>query len=218
MTNRLSLQLHSIKKGNTKQFQSKAKEWDPSKRWNPFNSYKLLAHVDRWRQIKRGRPIPPPILITVDPTNACNFNCVWCNAAFVRKTRKNSLSEKALLNLADFLPRWGEGFPDFEPGVKAICVAGGGEPLLNPATAPFIDKVIANGIEVGVVTNGSLISQYIDCLSQCTWVGVSMDAATPETFNKLKGLNPEKKYFEHLIEDIAVLVDYAKRHNNKQRS
>ncbi len=50
-------------------------EWLPRKRWNPFNSNKLLAHVYRWRLIRRGRPLPPPVLITVDPTNVCNFNC-----------------------------------------------------------------------------------------------------------------------------------------------
>lgn len=65
----------------------KIKEWTAQKRWNPFNSYKLLVHVERWRQIKRGRPIPPPVLITVDPTNICNFNCVWCNAEYIRTHR-----------------------------------------------------------------------------------------------------------------------------------
>jgi len=64
--------------------QQARREWNPSKRWNPFNSYKLLAHVDRWKGIKRGRAIPPPVLVTVDPTNLCNLNCVWCNAEFVR--------------------------------------------------------------------------------------------------------------------------------------
>ena len=88
---------------------SPTQEWAATKRWNPFNSYKLLSHVHRWRQIKRGKPIPPPVLITVDPTNACNFGCAWCNAAFVRTHRKGSLSEQALMNIADFLPRWGEG-------------------------------------------------------------------------------------------------------------
>ena len=114
-------------------------EWRPGKRWNPFNSYKLLAHVARWRLIRRGRPLPPPILVTVDPTNLCNFNCAWCNAAYIRQRRRGSLSEACLTALADFLPRWGEGQPHWPPGVEAICVAGGGEPLLNPATGPFID-------------------------------------------------------------------------------
>lgn len=190
-------------------------EWSPSKRWNPFNSYKLLSHVHRWRQIRRGKPIPPPVLITVDPTNACNFGCEWCNAAYVRAHRKGSLSKQALMDIADFLPRWGEGSSVWKPGVEAICVAGGGEPLLNPATPDFIDRVIANGIEVGIVTNGSLIYPAMDSLSQCTWVGVSMDAGTPETLNKLKVLKPELNTFDTIINNISTLVDYSKRHNHR---
>lgn len=61
----------------------KAPEWRAIKRWNPFNSYKLLVHTECWKKIRRGRPIPPPVLITVDPANACNFECAWCNAAYI---------------------------------------------------------------------------------------------------------------------------------------
>lgn len=190
-------------------------EWAATKRWNPFNSYKLLSHVHRWRQIKRGKPIPPPVLITVDPTNACNFGCAWCNAAYVRTHRKGSLSEQALNNIANFLPHWGEGNSVWKPGVEAICVAGGGEPLLNSATPAFIDRVIANGVEVGIVTNGSLIYPVIDTLSHCTWVGVSMDAGSSATLNKLKMLNPELNTFDTIIENISTLVDYSKRHNHR---
>ena len=194
---------------------SQPQEWVPSKRWNPFNSYKLLSHVHRWRHIKRGKAIPPPVLITVDPTNLCNFNCAWCNAAYVRSHRKGSLSEKALMQLADFLPCWGEVSSVWKPGVEAICIAGGGEPLLNPATAAFIDRVIANNIEVGVVTNGSLMYPAMDSLSNCTWVGVSMDAGTSETLNKIKKLKPERNTFDTVINNIATLVDYSKRHNHR---
>jgi len=199
------------KNGNRK----KAQEWIPSKQWNPFNSYKLLAHVERWRKIKRGKPIPPPILITVDPTNVCNLNCAWCNAEFIRKERKGRLTEKILLDLAGFLPRWGKGNSVWKPGVEAVCIAGGGEPLLNPATGTFIDALIEKEIEVGIVTNGSLMNKYIDSLSQCTWVGVSVDAASPETFNELKGLSPDSDTFERIIENITTLVDYSRRHNNR---
>ena len=194
---------------------SRSPEWTPMKRWNPFNSYKLLSHVHRWRQIKRGRPIPPPVLITIDPTNACNFGCTWCNAAYVREHRKGLISEKALISIADFLPHWSDGCGIWRPGIEAICVAGGGEPLLNKATAPFIDRVIANGIEVGVVTNGSMIYPVIDTLSNCTWVGVSMDAGTEKTFFKYKKPPTDKNYFSIIIDNIATLTDYAKRHNNR---
>jgi pyruvate-formate lyase-activating enzyme len=190
-------------------------EWSNQKRWNPFNSNKLLAHVDRWKHIKRGRPIPPPILVTVDPTNKCNFGCVWCNAAYIRRERNNSLSERALMTIADFLPRWGEGNGMYEPGVKAICVAGGGEPFLNAATAPFIDRVIDNGLEVGVVTNGSIMEHYVDTLSRCTWVGVSVDAGTSKTFDKLKNMPPKQDTFKKVLRNIATVADYARRHKNK---
>lgn len=188
-------------------------EWLPHKRWNPFNSHKLLAHVYRWRLIRRGRPLPPPVLITVDPTNVCNFNCVWCNAAYIRERRRRALSGEALRRLAEFLPRWGEGHPECPPGVEAICVAGGGEPLLNPHTPEFIDRVTARGIQVGLVTNGTGLSDAVDALCQCTWIGVSVDAATPATFNRLKGLPPESRALTQIFDHIAILMDYAKKHH-----
>jgi organic radical activating enzyme len=192
-----------------------AQEWNPGKRWNPFNSYKLLAHVETWRNIKRGRPLPPPILVTVDPSNVCNLNCEWCNAAYVRAERKGMLSEKALLSLADFLPRWGEGNSRWDAGVKAVCIAGGGEPLMNPATGIFIDRLIENGIDVGIVTNGVLIDRFIDSLSQCTWVGVSVDAGSSKTYNKYKGLEDSAILFDRVIKNTGLLSDYSQRHNSR---
>jgi sulfatase maturation enzyme AslB (radical SAM superfamily) len=199
----------------SKQQNEKTAEWNPSKRWNPFNSYKLLAHVETWKNIKRGKPLPAPILITVDPTNVCNLNCVWCNAEFVRE-RKTSLSRKALLNIADFLPKWGGENKESNERIQAVCIAGGGEPLLNPHTGCFIDRVIENGVEVGVVTNGLLINKNVDSLSHSTWVGVSVDAGTKETFTKLKlDRTNDDESFDKVIENIAILIDYSKSHNNK---
>lgn len=198
-----------------KDITAKPGEWTAQKRWNPFNSYKLLVHVDRWRKIRRGRPVPAPVLITVDPTNICNFDCAWCNAEYIRKHRNLRLSRQTLNALADFLPRWGTSPNPDDVGVKAICVAGGGEPLLNPDTGEFVDRVVANGVEVGMVTNGSRIADFVDPLAQCTWVGVSVDAGTPTTFNALKGLKPESRTFEKVIENIALLADYSRRHNTQ---
>lgn len=189
-------------------------EWKAQKRWNPFNSYKLLVHVNRWATIQRGRPVPPPVLITVDPINICNFDCAWCNAEHIRKHRNFRLSEQILTDLADFLPRWGQQ-QQAQDGVQAICVAGGGEPLLNPATPGFIDRVIAKGIEVGVVTNGSRIHEAVDALAQCTWLGVSVDAGTAATFDRHKGLKPGHNTFQQVIDNITLLVDYAKRHKKR---
>ncbi len=187
-------------------------EWNNQKRWNPFNSYKLLTHVDTWKHILRSnRFIPAPILVTVDPTNVCNLNCKWCNAAYIRKENHRSISREMLLKIADYLPYWGykgEPAPFGRPyeGVKAVCIAGGGEPLLNPHVGDFIDKLINNGIEVGVVTNGILINQFIKQLAKCTWVGVSVDAGLRNTYKEMKGSDQLNK----VLDNISDLVDYSK--------
>ena len=119
------------------------------------------------------------------------------------------LSEKILCRIADFLPNWGSS-GSYHPGVKAVCVAGGGESLLNPATPVFIDRLTRNGIEIGVVTNGTRINTCIDALSQCTWVGVSVDAGSAKTFNKLKGLPEDSDIFSRIIDNMATLADYSR--------
>ena len=85
---------------------------------------------------------------------------------------------------------------------------------MNGETAGFIDKVVSTGIEVGVVTNGSFIQDCIDPLSQCTWVGVSVDAGSSETFSRLKGMK-RSDGFGKVIENIAMLTDYSRRHNSR---
>ncbi|MCP4746730.1 MAG: radical SAM protein [Desulfobacteraceae bacterium] len=186
-----------------------SRQWKSNKRWNPFNSYKLIAHVGTWKHIKRGRKIPAPILVTVDPTNLCNLDCAWCNARFIRKQRQRSLSGKILNEISDYLSKW-KYDSGIKPGVQAVCIAGGGEPLLNPHTGEFIDRLIHNQIEVGVVTNGVLIDNFIDSLAQSTWVGVSVDAGSDKIFHKYK--ERSKHQFERVMENIALLNDYARKH------
>jgi len=192
--------------------ENEVREWKNNKRWNPFNSYKLMAHVETWKHIKRGRKIPAPILVTVDPSNLCNLDCTWCNARFIRNQRKKSLSGKILRNIADFLPKWRDD-SGLGPGVKAVCIAGGGEPLMNQHTGEFLDRLVKNEIEVGVVTNGLLIDNFIDALAQSTWVGVSVDAGSDRTFNAYKGRS--KNQFDQVIDNIALLIDYSKKHHTR---
>lgn len=181
----------------------KFNEWQPEKKWNPFNSYKLLAHVYRWRLIKRGQRIPQPGLVTVDPINTCNLTCVWCNSSVVLKERNQFISKDTLINMAEFLATW-QGNSQWEAGVEAVCIAGGGEPLLHPETGHFIEACVSRGIEVGVVTNGTKIDQFIEPLSLCTWVGISVDAGSSSTFIKLKN----KNRFDKICNNIEMLSEY----------
>lgn len=177
------------------------KEW--SNQYNPFNSSKLFSHIPRWTEIKDGKYLPAPALVTVDPTNICNLDCIWCNADYIRTSNPKKMSNETLDEIADFLPRWGKN--DRWKGVEAMCIAGGGEPLSHPYTGKFIEKAVGNGVETGIVTNGTLINRHLEYLKACTWVGVSVDAGTREAFKNLKGSDSYVKVLSN-IEKLANSV------------
>jgi wyosine [tRNA(Phe)-imidazoG37] synthetase (radical SAM superfamily) len=127
--------------------------------------------------------LPAPITVSIDPANVCNAKCLYCNADFIlNKNRGEMLSPKYLIQLAEFLHIW---------GVKGACLGGGGEALCNPYTGAFIKdlKEIYN-IGVGIVSNGILIDKHPE-LEYLDWIGVSVDAATPETWGLVHGTKPD---------------------------
>ncbi|MCR4288132.1 MAG: radical SAM protein [Deltaproteobacteria bacterium] len=171
------------------------REWTSP--YNPFNSLKVLMWRNELEAIAREEYLPP-VTVDTDPTNTCNYNCVWCNAFDYMKKNVNALSEEHLLKLADFYKEW---------GVKSTCVAGGGEPLLNKGLTAFLERLDKNGVESGIITNGSVMTdESTEAIARWSrWCGFSMDAATPETYAKLKGIN-DNKFFNKVVENLGSLV------------
>ena len=132
-----------------------------------------------------------------------------CNAAGIIKSSNSDMSEQHLLNLADFLKNWGADTPEGNPA--SACVSGGGEPLINTATPAFLERMFENGLENGVITNGSLISKHnIDILTKCCrWIGISMDAGTHKTYNKIKFQDNtlSDTMFKHVCNNIKKLAE-----------
>ncbi len=173
--------------------------------WDSFSNIKSMAHYERWKTIERGKEVAPPVLVTIDSSNMCNLNCKWCNANSVRKN--SIISHSSLMKIADFLCTWKDSNNLFD--VKAICIAGGGEPLLNPFIGEFI-SVVTKHKECSVVTNGLLINNFLHELLLCKYVAVSVDAGSKETFNKLKGLSSDDESFDKIISNIKKLVKMSK--------
>jgi len=176
------------------------KEW--TNQWNPFNSAKALM----WREWFEGivkQDFLPPVTVDTDPSNRCNFDCPWCNAFDNMAGEKHDISRNQLFRLADFYAEW---------GVHSTCVAGGGEPLINKATPDFLMKLKLNGVESGLITNGSLVTEEnISVLTHCCrWIGISMDAGTSSTYMQAKGIkNPNM--FEKVLHNFERLSKEIKR-------
>lgn len=186
----------------------KSQEW--SNFYNPFNSWKLLAQIPRWEGIKRWEEgkgkLPAPTTVSIDPANICNISCLGCNADFLMQRNHNLLSKDTLKEIADFLPTWGT----YPYRVESICHGGGGESLLNSHTGEFIQRLKKNGIQSGIVTNGTVIHKHLEALCDCEWVGVSMDAGTSSSYKKVKGADK----FYQVIENIQALALESKKNNS----
>lgn len=175
------------------------KEW--TNQWNPFNSAKILLHREHFEACAK-QDFLPPVTVSTDPSNRCNFNCIWCNAYEMMQQKCPDLSEDHLLRLADLYAEW---------GVKSTCVAGGGEPLMNPATGKFLLRLEENGVGCALVTNGSLLTDEIIEIAAktCRWCGISVDAGKNETYMKVKGINDDKM-FEKVLANIHKLTKHIR--------
>jgi len=162
-----------------------SKEWNKNNRFNPFNSSKILL----WRKhieacYNQNYLIPP--MVDIDLSPYCNYSCRHCNGKGIIDNQNKTLSTEHFLKLADFLRDW--RIPGREEKVVSCCLSGGGESLMHKDHTKILTRLYENGIETGVITNGSLITtEGLTVIPvTCKWIGFSMDAATPETYNKIK--------------------------------
>lgn len=156
---------------------------------------KVLCWRDRFETIMDGE-IPVPVSVTIDASNYCSLHCKFCQYSEFRKEKQTMVSKEDLMWLVDALPKL---------GVISICCAGGGEFLLHPNAGEAMRRLKDNGINVGLITNGLAIDKFMDdILYSCRWVGNSIDAATEETYNELKGAKDGD--FFHVIENLKKLA------------
>lgn len=168
-------------------------EW--ANKYNPFNSMKALAHVNYWASIKDGK-IPPPMFMSIDMCDRCQFNCSFCNAKKkldAKYTMSPETIEQVLTTLQKFKTR-------------TICLGGGGESTLNPNMPLMIKGLFNQGIKMGIVTNGYDTKNLLPVCDMCEWIGISVDATHDETYMKVKGV--KAGVFEKVKQNIR---EYAIR-------
>ncbi|MBF0363034.1 MAG: radical SAM protein [Oligoflexia bacterium] len=131
-----------------------------------------------------------PISVELSLTDRCNFKCIWCSDAQLRKrTNCNAtLAKDVLLNL----------FADLrEGGTKGIVIEGGGEPTLHEDFCELIKSIKKIGLAVGLITNGSN-SLPKEIIEEFEWIRVSLDATTEVEMFENKNHND----FEGVLKNI----------------
>ncbi len=137
-----------------------------------------------------------PMVVEFDPTTACNLACPDCisrdllNQGFFSRDRIQDLTKEMV-----------------DAGVRGVILIGGGEPLAHPKIGWVIDYLGRNGVAIGLTTNGLLIDRYQEGIAQYVdWVRVSMDAATADTFQRIRPSISGKSMFGKVVENMRNLA------------
>ncbi|MDP2927241.1 MAG: radical SAM protein, partial [Candidatus Omnitrophota bacterium] len=170
-----------------------------------FSSDKILKHLDRVNAWLQGQN-PPPITVELDMTNLCNHKCPECSGWYFQNRGtdylRKDLAESIIKQLA-------------QAKIRGLIFTGGGEPLCHPDVIPALKLAHKLGLDIGFITNGSLINKEIASalLKCCIWVRVSLDAASPKVFQQLHGLDTDA--FAKVISNISLLTKMKKTLKSK---
>lgn len=170
-----------------------------------FNPMKIMYHLDRVNDYLKGKNIYP-ITIEIDPSNACNHNCVWCTFDYFRAKDKDILPRNVLLKLINQLA---------EHNVKSIIWTGGGEAWVNKNLQEAIILAHEKGIDQGMATNGVLLTEEnIKAIVKThIYCRISLDAGTETTYGKVH--NAKEGDFKKVIEKMKLLASTKKNTNSK---
>lgn len=161
-------------------------------RYNRFESFKVLMHADRIKQMLAGQ-MPAPVEWVVYPSNVCGYKCAHCIMAREQVDHRNTLSAEAMAKIPVDAVRL---------GIKCVIFSGGGDPLLNPKTLETARALKEKGISVGLNNQGFLLSDP----TPFDFIRYSVDAGSRETYKKIHGVDG----WERVNENIARHAELRK--------
>lgn len=166
------------------------------KKATPYSSLKIFGHLEEIQKVRNGKRVAP-IYIRIKPTNLCNQNCYYCHyknpyLALDQYAPADEIKREKMLEIVRDMK---------DIGVKAVTFSGGGEPLLYPYIEETMEAVLDAGIDLSIITNGTLLTgRKAELLSQAKWVRISLESGCAETYSKIRGVAGEA--FEDLCENI----------------
>lgn len=126
--------------------------------------------------VRMHRPVTHLTKIYIEPTVACNLDCITCfRNAWDQPIGR--MTEETFENIIN-------GLKQMDP-IPDVYFGGIGEPLFHQKTVEWIRRVKELGVKVELITNGTILTEkkcreLIDAGLDTLWV--SLDGATPEGF------------------------------------
>ncbi len=160
-----------------------------------IDTHKLHFHPGRVADWLAGGMIAP-LYMEISPTGACNLRCVFCATDYIRYVPRRL--DAGLLGVR--LSEMGR------MGLKSVMFAGEGEPFLHPDMADIAEAAHQAGVDCAFTTNGTLLDPDTAkrILPITTWIKVSCNAGTPESYARIHGAKGE--YFAQVIGNLEEMA------------
>jgi radical SAM protein with 4Fe4S-binding SPASM domain len=172
----------------------------------PFETNKILTMYSLAKKIWEGE-IVHPLMAVVYPSYGCNHNCPGCSYRELNRKENVFLDPKNFVKLLKSL---------HSLEVKSIEFSGGGEPTLHPQFCELVECAVNEGFEMGLLTNGSLLSRRIADLvvDDFTYIRVSMDASDGRVYNQIHR-PPEIYGFQTIMSNLEEVISKKNQRNSK---
>lgn len=176
---------------------------------------RILHDKRRLRRMfdRAASAVVPPTEVEIQPTSACELSCTHCIGAHLNSPQA---VERCALGTEDFgwleaMLKWSEGEDGWK--VERFRISGlHGDPLAGPArefTQGAITRIKAADREVVLFTNGLGLSDpnTLRDAVEADFIHISLDASTPETFKRMKGVDA----FDRVIENARQAKRMARQ-------
>lgn len=143
----------------------------------------------------------PPIHVQLVISDLCNQDCNFCayrmsgytsNELFGRPNEQGRTNPNRMIEYGKCV----EILDDCKKlGTKAIQFTGGGEPTVHPNHLLIFQECLDRGMDLALVTNGAKLNgELLDVLVNASWIRVSIDAGTAETYGKVRRVKDDVFY------------------------
>ena len=125
-----------------------------------------LQYSSSLTKLLRRRLIAPlyPVTLQLVPTDTCNLNCDFCS---VKNRPGNELDLDIIEKVLYSEP--------FVTHLKAVEITGGGEPTMYPKINELIELCWRAHLQMGIITNGTVLKRKVKHLERLTWIRVSLN-------------------------------------------
>lgn len=171
-----------------------------------YSDLKPAWHTRDVEMLRMGKRIVPPHVQLI-LSDLCNHDCPWCAYRMTGYPSNQHFGEAGSNNPKRFIPT-SKAFEILEDcatlGVQSVEFTGGGEPTVHPDHLEIFDRANAHGLKLALVTNGCLLrDRWEQILKRFSWIRVSLDAGTPETYAAVRRTTPVN--FGRALANIARL-------------